>query len=196
MASRKAAHNQKVRAALIEAAARLFRQHGVGGTGIDAICGQAGLTRGAFYAHFPSKEALLRLVLADMHPLLTRLRRLPDGDAAGLASEFSGYLDPANLEEVKVGCTLVALTGEAARLPAELRAGLGGARAAILAEMVRVAGPDAHPALLDAALSLATGAVQSAAADSDVDRQRAILVAAQRGFRMLSALHPLPAAPA
>jgi TetR/AcrR family transcriptional repressor of nem operon len=104
MASRKAAHNQKVRAALIEAAARLFRQHGVGGTGIDAICGQAGLTRGAFYAHFPSKEALLRLVLADMHPLLTRLRRLPDGDAAGLASEFSGYLDPANLEEVKVGC--------------------------------------------------------------------------------------------
>ncbi|MEZ4227323.1 MAG: helix-turn-helix domain-containing protein [Polyangiaceae bacterium] len=194
MRSRKAAHNQKIRAALLEAAARLFREHGVAGAGIDAICSRAGLTRGAFYAHFSSKEALLDEVLADMHPLLVRLRRLGGGDRAGLAGQFQAYLDPGNLREVMVGCTLVALTGETARLPEKLRASFGAARERILDEMVRVAGEESDRQLLDAALSLATGAVQTAAADNDADRQRATLESAYRGFLALSGLPNLASA--
>ena len=52
---------------ILTAAARLFREHGIDGAGVDAITEAAGLTHGAFYSQFESKEAVvaeaLRLVL-------------------------------------------------------------------------------------------------------------------------------------
>ena len=52
---------------ILEAAARLFRERGIDGTGVDAITEAAGLTHGAFYSHFGSKEEVvaeaLRLAL-------------------------------------------------------------------------------------------------------------------------------------
>ena len=44
---------------IVEAAGRLFRQHGIDAVGVDAIMHAAGLTHGGFYGHFPSKEALV-----------------------------------------------------------------------------------------------------------------------------------------
>ena len=46
------------REALLQAAGRLFRQQGIDGIGVAEIANEAGLTHGALYAHFPSKEAL------------------------------------------------------------------------------------------------------------------------------------------
>ncbi|RON24826.1 TetR family transcriptional regulator [Pseudomonas brassicacearum] len=46
------------RAALVETASRLFREKGIDGVGVAEISKSAGLTHGALYAHFPSKEAL------------------------------------------------------------------------------------------------------------------------------------------
>src|ERR1700686_1557683 len=51
----KAAEN---RAALVQAAGRLFRERGIDGVGVAEISKKAGLTHGALYAQFPSKEAL------------------------------------------------------------------------------------------------------------------------------------------
>src|SRR6202790_4983648 len=51
----KAAEN---RAALVQAAGRLFRERGIDGVGVAEISEKAGLTHGALYAQFPSKEAL------------------------------------------------------------------------------------------------------------------------------------------
>jgi len=51
----KAAQN---RARIVAAAARLFREEGLAGVGIDAVAAAAGLTHGAVYSHFDSKEAL------------------------------------------------------------------------------------------------------------------------------------------
>src|ERR1700761_7278185 len=53
------------REALIAAAGRLFRERGIDGVGVAEICKQAGLTHGALYAQFPSKEALAAEALAD-----------------------------------------------------------------------------------------------------------------------------------
>ena len=53
------------RDALVRAAGRLFRERGIDGVGIAEICQQAGLTHGALYAQFPSKEALAAEALAD-----------------------------------------------------------------------------------------------------------------------------------
>src|SRR6516225_1279032 len=43
---------------ILREAARLFRERGFDGAGVADIMKAAGLTHGAFYAHFPSKEAL------------------------------------------------------------------------------------------------------------------------------------------
>ncbi|WP_413711688.1 TetR/AcrR family transcriptional regulator [Rhizobium sp. Rhizsp82] len=51
----KAAENRQ---ALLEAASRKFRKDGIDGVGVAEIANEAGLTHGAIYAHFPSKEAL------------------------------------------------------------------------------------------------------------------------------------------
>ena len=51
----KAAEN---RAALLSAASRLFREKGIDGVGVAEVAKEAGLTHGALYAHFESKDAL------------------------------------------------------------------------------------------------------------------------------------------
>ena len=51
----KAAEN---RARIVAAAARLFREKGFDGVGVDAIMDEVGLTHGGFYRHFRSKDDL------------------------------------------------------------------------------------------------------------------------------------------
>ena len=55
VSKKQAAENRE---ALLQAANRLFRQRGIDGVGVAEIADEAGLTHGALYAHFPSKEAL------------------------------------------------------------------------------------------------------------------------------------------
>lgn len=43
---------------LLEAAVKLIRAKGYGATSVDELCREAGVTKGAFFHHFPSKEAL------------------------------------------------------------------------------------------------------------------------------------------
>ena len=52
-------HKEKTRARILESAATVFRRQGYHATGVDKVMEEAGLTAGGFYAHFPSKDALL-----------------------------------------------------------------------------------------------------------------------------------------
>ena len=58
-------HKQATRQRILEAAGRRFKQDGIDGAGVAAVMSDAGLTNGAFYAHFTSKEDLVANVLAD-----------------------------------------------------------------------------------------------------------------------------------
>lgn len=51
------------REALLVAALALFAEQGLSGPSLDAICKRAGFTRGAFYVHFESREALIVAVV-------------------------------------------------------------------------------------------------------------------------------------
>src|SRR2546430_16446657 len=53
-AAKEASHER-----IVSVAARAIRRSGYGGTGVADIMKEAGLTHGAFYAHFPSREAML-----------------------------------------------------------------------------------------------------------------------------------------
>jgi len=58
------------RSAIRQAANRLFLEHGIDATTVDAICAAAGVSKGAFYLHFKRKEDLL------LEYGLGRLRRI------------------------------------------------------------------------------------------------------------------------
>ena len=51
------------RQSIIDAAARLFRQRGVDGVGLNELMREAGFTQGGFYNHFASKDALVAEVM-------------------------------------------------------------------------------------------------------------------------------------
>ena len=57
----KAAENREK---VVAAAARLFRERGLEGVGIDAVAAEAGLTHGAIYSHFASKDELAAAAIA------------------------------------------------------------------------------------------------------------------------------------
>ena len=62
-----AAQNSAKQEELIEIASKLFYEQGYGMTGIKQIIDAAGIAKGTFYSHFPSKEALGLAWLRDRH---------------------------------------------------------------------------------------------------------------------------------
>jgi AcrR family transcriptional regulator len=75
---------------ILDAAARAFAEHGYRGISLNDIVRDSGLTKGAFYFHFPSKEALALEVFRDkqekwvartMAALLERPRAIDQLDA-------------------------------------------------------------------------------------------------------------------
>jgi TetR/AcrR family transcriptional repressor of nem operon len=112
---------QATRQRILEAAGRRFKRDGIDGAGVAALMSDAGLTNGAFYAHFASKEDLVANVLADQ--LLTQ-RQSVDAqppDREGLEAFVRSYLSPQHRDQCAEGCPSAALLDEIARRPAATR---------------------------------------------------------------------------
>ena len=58
-------HKDATRRRIVEAAGRRFKRDGIDGSGIATLMADAGLTNGAFYAHFDSKDDLVATTVAD-----------------------------------------------------------------------------------------------------------------------------------
>lgn len=107
------------------AAARLFREQGIGGAGVDAITEAAGLTHGAFYSQFGSKESVvmeaLRLALDQSNELWAQSAGATDRRRA-LEAIIDGYLSPRHRNSLGKGCAVAALGSDLARQPKRVRA--------------------------------------------------------------------------
>ena len=171
-------NKDKIRTRIVAGAAKLFRTHGVAAINLDKVMAEAELTRGAFYAHFKSKTDLLVAVVRQDHPLLRRLEartgQTPEALRTQLLEVFEGYLAPQNLPLVFQGCTLAALSETAAQASGDVRTAYGAARQDIIDEMRR-GQSDLSAETCSAVLSLAMGAVLSAAASDTPNRQADIL---------------------
>lgn len=134
-------HKARSRRAILDSAGHLFRSRGYESTSIDDVMGAAGLTRGAFYAHFASKEALFGEVLGVDHGLIRMMRARKGSDRRALRREaarlLGDYLAPEHLAEVGRGCTLAALPGDAVRAGRKSRAAYAEALASLIAEFER-----------------------------------------------------------
>lgn len=108
-------HKAETRRRIVAAAGRRFKQDGIDGSGISTLMGDAGLTNGAFYAHFSSKDDLIAQAIADqLQDQLVTLQNLPPGDAA-LADYIRNYLSPQHRDEPSAGCPSAALLDEICR---------------------------------------------------------------------------------
>ena len=111
-------HKQATRQRIIEAAGRRFKEDGIDGAGVATVMSDAGLTNGAFYAHFPSKEDLLANVLADQLRNQRASFDAEPSDLAGLETFIRAYLSPEHRDDCGEGCPSAALLDEIVRRPA------------------------------------------------------------------------------
>jgi TetR/AcrR family transcriptional regulator, transcriptional repressor for nem operon len=105
------------RRAIVEAAGRLFRQRGFDAVTVADVMKAAGLTHGAFYGYFASKEELVAAALA---AAMASTAAAP-GDPTAYAA---GYLSRAHRDDRAAGCPFAALAAETVRQPAEARAAM------------------------------------------------------------------------
>jgi AcrR family transcriptional regulator len=108
---------QATRQRILEAAGRRFKQDGIDGAGVATVMSDAGLTNGAFYAHFASKEDLVANVLADQLRTQRHSFDAQPSDRAGLEAIIRAYLSPQHRDQRADGCPSAALLDEIARRP-------------------------------------------------------------------------------
>jgi AcrR family transcriptional regulator len=112
---------QATRQRILDAAGRRFKQDGIDGAGVATLMSDAGLTNGAFYAHFTSKEDLVANVLADQLRAQRQSFDAQLSDRAGLEAIIRAYLSPQHRDQCADGCPSAALLDEIARRPSATR---------------------------------------------------------------------------
>lgn len=118
-AAKEASHER-----IVSAAAKAIRRSGYDGTGVADIMKEAGLTHGAFYAHFASREAMLAEAAdragAESNALAASVAAAaPPGQS--LQALMQLYLSKEHLAGIETGCPVSALGSEMPRQSPEVR---------------------------------------------------------------------------
>jgi TetR/AcrR family transcriptional regulator, transcriptional repressor for nem operon len=174
--TQKAAENRE---AIVAAADGLFRERGVDAVGLNELMGAAGLTRGGFYNHFASKNALVDTVLAKaMADGVDNLdRAITAAQTRGsdpLTERIDWYLSAEHRDDIEHGCPNASFAGDAGRLDPAARAHYAKGLAANLdrlTQTVHAAGlsEDERRARAIALFSEMAGALLLARAVADAD---------------------------
>ncbi|AUH53211.1 TetR/AcrR family transcriptional regulator [Chromobacterium sp. ATCC 53434] len=163
-------HKAQTRRRIVAMAALRFRAEGLANVGIANLMADLGLTHGGFYAHFPSKEAL---VAAACGEALEQMRRhwrtqLPLADnGACVATLASDYLSPGHRDFPDSGCVAAALAGELARQGPTVRQRFSDGLLPLLALLEEARRRDGKGLRPTVALALMVGALTLSRAVSD-----------------------------
>lgn len=117
-------HRQRTRRRILDSARRQILAHGIEGATIKAILASIGLSHGAFYLHFASKEALLAEIIggamADTRAAWSQGIEETSGRRF-LAQMIGRYLSPAHRDRAAEGCPIAALGGDLFRQDVAVR---------------------------------------------------------------------------
>ena len=166
---------------IVEAGARLFRDGGFDGIGVDAIMKEAGLTHGGFYGHFASKDALAEEAVAHALEHSTAWQ----DRMTSLAELVSIYLSPRHRADRANGCAVAALGADVARQrPVLRRTVAAGIRAQIdrIVSLLKGGTPANRRRRAIATYAGMVGALTLARAVDDPVLAQEILTAAQQTF--------------
>ncbi len=108
---------QENRARIVETAATLFRERGYDGVGVADLMAAAGFTHGGFYKHFGSKADLMAEAAASGIS-----QGVANNEGLDLAAFVAHYLSRGHRDDRGTGCTLAALSGDAARQSPDVKA--------------------------------------------------------------------------
>lgn len=167
------------RAALLEAASRLFRERGFERVSIADIAVAAGLTHGAFYTHFASKDVLCaEVVERGISESVAFAKTVPNRRRVEL------YLSAAHAADRAKGCAIAALSGDVARDSPDVRAAFSRSLDHLFDVLKSEQPPGTRRPRDPGIVSLATriGALVLARATTDQDLRDEILGAARRAL--------------
>ncbi|HEY1868245.1 MAG TPA: TetR/AcrR family transcriptional regulator [Candidatus Cybelea sp.] len=109
----KSAQNRR---ALVRAASKLFRRHGIDGVGVADIGKEAGLTHGALYGQFRSKQALAAEALTDaLDRSYKQMMILAEGNDSPIGTYLDYYINEPHRDDISKGCAMTASGSEIAR---------------------------------------------------------------------------------
>ena len=106
---------------IVKEASRLFRERGFENVTVAEVMKAAGLTHGAFYAHFGSKEELQKAAIAYGLELIASRNRSYGKEKRGRKAYADRYLSPRHRDHPGEGCTMAALAQEVARSKPEIK---------------------------------------------------------------------------
>ena len=176
------------RQTVINVASRLFRERGFDGIGLKDLMEGAGLTQGAFYKQFGSKEDLA--VEASRRALESASGRWSDAAAQNpddpLGAVLAFYLSGDHREEKMDGCPIVALGSDAARQGPDVKAAFEAgikAHLEVLGRLIAQTDGDELNGKAMAILSTMVGALTLSRVVNDPDLAQAFLETASRQIR-------------
>ncbi len=106
---------QATRRRIVDAAGRRFKRDGIDGSGVATLMSDAGLTNGAFYAHFASKDDLVATAVAEQLREQSANFTAQAPDRAGLEQFIREYLSAQHRDNREDGCPSAALLDEIGR---------------------------------------------------------------------------------
>jgi AcrR family transcriptional regulator len=173
-------HKETTRAHILDVASSQFRANGVAAVGLAGIMEAAGLTNGAFYTHFDSKEDLVRAVLVDALTRREQRHRANIEAESGFADTIRDYLSVRHRDGAGTGCPTAALVAEVARHPKKTRDAFTDKMSEIMSLMAaQIEGaPSERRRNAIAIYSMMVGALQLARAVSDRQLSEEILASA------------------
>lgn len=117
-----ASHKQETRERLLQSSALSAKKEGFSTVGVDGLMKAIGLSGGAFYSHFASKDQLFNsIVERELSQSLERLGGEGEQSQARLQRCLKQYLSMAHVEQPEAGCALPALGAEISRAPEAVR---------------------------------------------------------------------------
>jgi TetR/AcrR family transcriptional repressor of nem operon len=108
-------HKLVTRRRIIETAGRRLKRDGIDGSGVATLMADAGLTNGAFYAHFASKEDLVATAVTDQLSGQRESLAAVGPGRAGVEQIVRAYLSPEHRDNPGEGCPSAALLDEIGR---------------------------------------------------------------------------------
>ena len=130
-------HKRATRRRILEAAGRRLKRDGIDGAGVATLMADAGLTNGAFYAHFDSKEDLVANTVAD------QLREQRETYSTQPLEEIvRGYLSLQHRDDTEGGCPSAALLDEIGRSSDAVKRAYTGGQMAIIDDVAARFAPD------------------------------------------------------
>ncbi|GAA3105375.1 TetR/AcrR family transcriptional regulator [Kribbella aluminosa] len=134
-------HKQATRQRITEVAGRRFKRDGIDGSGIATLMKDAGLTNGAFYAHFDSKDDLVASMVTEQLRGQREWISSTATDRAGVERIVREYLSTVHRDNPEEGCPSAALLDEISRCPGATKQAFTDGALALIDDIAAVLAP-------------------------------------------------------